>query len=65
MGIAYFPEVYPDELVYSVLARYYVHSGYSAYIFCAEDVFVNKKLSPDKEFVNALKPEVLEAFAEK
>lgn len=59
MGIAYFPEIYPDELVYSVLARYYVHSGYSAYIFCAEDIFVNKRISPDMEFLNVLKPEVL------
>ena len=65
MGIAYFPEVYPDELVYSVLARYYVHSGYSAYIFCAEDVFVNKRVSPDKEFLNVLKPEVLESLCGK
>ena len=65
MGIAYFPEVYPDELVYSVLARYYVHGGYSAYIFCAADVFVNKRVSPDKEFVNALKPEVLESLCRK
>lgn len=65
MGIAYFPEVYTDELVYSVLARYYVHSGYSAYIFCAEDVFVNKKASPDKEFLNVLKAEVLESLCKK
>lgn len=65
MGIAYFPEVYPDELVYSVLARYHLHSGYSAYIFCAEDVFVNKRVSPDKEFLNLLKSEVLEALCGK
>ena len=57
--IACFPELYPDELVYSVLARYYVHSGYPAYIFCAEDIFVNKRVKPDIEFFNVMKPEVL------
>ena len=25
--IAYFPAIYPDELVYSWFCRYYVHSG--------------------------------------
>lgn len=65
MGIAYFPKVYPDELIYSVLARYNVHSGYSAYIFCAEDVFVNKRVSPDKAFLNVLKSEVLESLCGK
>ena len=65
MRIAYFPEIYPDELIYSVLARFYIHSGYSAYIFCAEDVFVNRRVSPDKEFVNVLKPEVLESLCRK
>ena len=29
--IAFFPEVYPDELVYSWLARYGVRSGYTHY----------------------------------
>lgn len=26
--IAYLPEIYPDELVYSWFCRYAVHSGY-------------------------------------
>ena len=26
--ISYFPAIYPDELVYSWLCRYYVHSGF-------------------------------------
>ncbi len=29
--IAYFPTAYPDELLYSQLARYYTKSGYMAY----------------------------------
>ena len=30
--IAYFPKIYTDELVYSLLSRYYAKSGYLAYI---------------------------------
>ena len=59
MSIAYFPKIYPDELIYSVFARFYQHCGYSNYIFCAEDLFANKKARPDIEFINELKPEVL------
>lgn len=58
--IAYFPEIYPDELIYSVLARYFVRTGYLAYTFCAEDIFQDKRVRPDIEFLNAMKPEALE-----
>lgn len=51
--IAYFPQIYPDELIYSQLARYYAHTGYLAYIFAAEDLFAIKTTRPDIEFVNA------------
>lgn len=56
--IAYFPSIYSDELIYSVLARFYNHSGYLSYIYCAEDIFLNSKTRPDMEFVNELKPEI-------
>ncbi|MBD5451207.1 MAG: TniQ family protein [Lachnospiraceae bacterium] len=65
MGIVYFPEPYPDELIFSVLARYYVHSGYPAYTFCAEDIFADKKVRPDMEFLNVMRLEVLEALCKK
>lgn len=65
MKIAYFPQIYPDELIYSVLARLYVHSGYPAYTFCAEDVFVNKRVRPDMELLNVMKPEILEFLCKK
>lgn len=42
--ITYFPEIYPDELLYSQLARCYVKTGYPAYIYMAEDFFQDKKL---------------------
>lgn len=50
--IAFFPEIYPDELLYSQLARYYVKSGYIAYRYAAEDLFWNPAVRPDIEFVN-------------
>lgn len=52
--IGFMPEIYPDELLYSQLARYYYRSGYMAYIFAAEDLYMNKRVRPDIEFVNAL-----------
>lgn len=60
MSIAYFPEIYEDELIYSVLARYYIWNGYLAYAFCAENIFTDKRARVEIEFINALRPEVLE-----
>lgn len=51
--ISYFPQIYPDELLYSQLARYYYKSGYMAYIFAAEDLFTNRWVRPDIEFLNS------------
>ena len=65
MEIGYFPQIYPDELIYSVLARFYVHSGYPAYTFCAEDIFLNKRVRPDMEFLNVMQPEILESLCKK
>lgn len=50
--IGYFPSIYPDELVYSLLARYYMRSGYMAYTFVAQDLYVKKTTRPDIEFLN-------------
>ena len=57
--IAYFPTAYPDELLYSQLARYYAKSGYMAYTYAAEDLYVSKTVRPDMEFVNAFTPDAL------
>ena len=51
--ISYFPQIYPDELLYSQLARYYYKSGYMAYIFAAEDLFESRWVRPDIEFLNS------------
>lgn len=60
--IAYFPTIYPDELLYSQLARYFTKSGYMAYTFAAEDLFISKTVRPDIEFVNAYTPAAVEAI---
>lgn len=52
--IGFFPKLYPDELLYSAFARYYDKSGYIAYTFAAEDLYENKLVRPDAEFINRL-----------
>lgn len=54
--IVQFPLFYPDELVYSLLARYYVKSGYMRYTFAVQDLFALKTARPDIEFVNRYTP---------
>ena len=50
--IPYFPAPYPDELLYSQLARYYIKSGHIAYIFAAKELFERSTDRPDVEFLN-------------
>ena len=57
--IAYFPDFYPDELLYSLLSRYYTKSGHLAYTYAAEELFVSKTVRPDMEFVNVFTPDAL------
>lgn len=45
--ISCFPVIYPDELIYSLTARYFVKSGYMAYTFVAQDLFTSKTVRPD------------------
>lgn len=60
--IAYFPTAYPDELLYSQLARYYTKSGYMAYTFAAEDLFASKTVRPDIVFINSYNPAAVQAI---
>lgn len=50
--IAFFPEIYPDELLYSLLARYHARSGYVRFTYAAADLFKNPSTHPDIEFIN-------------
>ncbi len=58
--IGFFPPLYPDELLYSQLARYYIKSGYLSYIHAAEDLFQQRTTRPNMEFITALNPTTLE-----
>jgi hypothetical protein len=60
--IAYFPTAYPDELLYSQLARYYTKSGYMAYSFAAEEMFTSKTVRPDMDFINSYTPAAVQAI---
>lgn len=60
MEIAYFPQIYPDELIYSVLARYHLHSGYLYYKDTEQDLFHSRQGRVDKEFVKQLRSEIVE-----
>lgn len=57
--IRYFPNFYPDELVYSLLSRYYAKVGHLAYRYAAEELFLSRSVRPDMDFVNAYTPEAL------
>lgn len=57
--IGVYPDVYPDELLYSWFARYYVRSGYTSYIFAARDLFKKSTAKPSLEFLIELTDEAL------
>jgi len=56
--IGYFPTIYPDELVYSYLARIGVHNGYLLYSHLSEDLYGTINYIPSIEFMDKLLPEV-------
>nr|WP_300826719.1 TniQ family protein [uncultured Schaedlerella sp.] len=58
--IGFLPEIYPDELVYSWLARYYCRTGYAAYIDAIVDFYEKRTARPDVEFINRLNKETKE-----
>ena len=60
--IVQFPAFYPDELVYSLLARYSARSGYLRYTFAAEELLERPGARPDPEFVNRYTAQAVEAM---
>ena len=51
--IAFFPKPYPDELLYSLLSRYHQRSGNARFVFTAEELYRNGKIThPSIDFVN-------------
>lgn len=49
--IAYFPDIYPDELVYSWFCRYYVHSGCLSHKMALQELYCKRSDNPSKEFI--------------
>lgn len=50
--IAYFPTPYPDETMYSLLARFYIHSGYTSFTGIAKIVYKKTLLQPNVDFID-------------
>lgn len=50
--ITYFPEIYPDELVYSWFCRYYIHSGCVSHKIALKNLMFSKSDAPSKEFMD-------------
>lgn len=61
--IGFMPVIYPDELAYSWIARYYAHSGHSAYVFAIADLLENRNIRPDVEFLNRLNSNAIEVIS--
>ena len=52
--IVYFPDIYPDELVYSWFCRYYVHSGCLSHKMALQELYCKRSDNPSKEFIGNL-----------
>ena len=50
--IGFFPDIYPDELLYSQLCRYYQRTGYTKYLFAVDDLYMRRTAHPVIEWVN-------------
>lgn len=60
--IAYLPEIYHDELVYSWFCRYYVHSGYLTHSAALKEILYKRCNNPSKEFLGHLNPDMLDTM---
>ena len=60
--IAYFPTLYPDELVYSWFCRYYVHSGCLTHKMALQELYCKRSDYPSKEFIGNLNNEARAAI---
>ena len=62
MSLPFFPKIYEDELVYSVLARFYEKSGYMTYRDAAAELFETRLSRPNIEFMNRMTRDAREAL---
>lgn len=52
----FFPSLYPDELVYSLWARYHIKSGNIHYSETSQELFGKVIINPELEFIDILTP---------
>lgn len=57
--ITFFPQIYEDELAFSVLSRYFEKSGYLTFRDAAEDIFINPRARIEREFFKNLNDECM------
>ena len=57
--IGFFPDIYPDELLYSQLCRYYQRTGYMNYRSAVDDLFMTRTVHPVIEWTNAYVPDAM------
>ena len=50
--LGFLPEIYPDELLYSLMARYANRSGYLLYRAVVEELLINSKERLNILFLN-------------
>ena len=62
--LGFFPEFYPDELVYSLLARYYVRTGYMIYRSISEELFGDKQIKANVEYFSKLAEDVIDVITQ-
>lgn len=62
--IAYLPNLYPGELFYSWLARYYCHTT-PIYTNAIGDILEKRTIRPDMEFINRLNEDAREMITKK
>jgi hypothetical protein len=62
--IAYFPEIYEDETIFSWFGRYYSHLGYANYSNALEDLLVSRTARVDMEFSGKLNADAQSTLSE-
>ena len=62
--IAFFSDPYPDELVYSWLARFQLKAGYPGYIGAAEELFTSPWSSIPVDFFPSCTPQALRVMTQ-
>ena len=61
--IAFMPQIYPDELFYSWICRYYIHSGSFSHKSVRNDFYCKKSDNISKEFIGNLNQHAKEVLS--